>query len=179
MPIPDVVRARLSTCRSRLIDLSRSNRLLGYRHHKASSIQVVEEDPREVAGLLASGKKLTFDPRPEGSLPLGSGPARTGDTRLQTDLGKDALQKVLVKLSREARSSLEEQGFNTLFLALGMLEFRVPDDPEAWRAPLLLVPVQLVGKGARGDLSLAAYDDDARVNPALLVKLSTELGIEV
>src|SRR5207237_332660 len=115
------------------------------------------EDPREVLAMLAAGKKLTFDPRPEGLLPLGSGPARTGDTRLQTDLTKDVLQKVLVKLSREARSSIEEQGFNTLFLALGMLEWTIPPESDVWRAPLLLFPVSLVGRGARGDVALAAY----------------------
>ena len=179
MPLSEAVRARIESWKSRLIDLSRANRLLCYRHHRASSVAIVEEDPGEILGLLAAGKKLTFDPRPEGSPPTAAGVAlRTGDLRLQTDLPKDALAKLLQRLYRDGRSSLEEQGFNSLFVALGMLEFRMPGDPELWRAPLLLFPVQLVGRGARGDLALTAFDDETRINPALLVKLRLELGIE-
>ena len=89
---------------------------------------------------------------------------RAGDLRLQTDLTKDVLFKVLQRLFRDARSSIEEQGFNTLFLALGMLEFTVPGDREPWRAPLLLHPAQLLRRGARADFSLAAYEDDSKTN---------------
>ena len=172
MPLPDVpltqaVRARIEAWKSKLIDLSRSNRLLCFRHHRASSVQIVDEDPREILTLLAAGKKLSFDARPEGALPIGGGPLRTGDLRLQTDLPKDALAKVLKRLYRDGRSSIEEQGFNTLFLTMGMLEFAVAGSAELWRAPLLLFPVQLVGRGARGDLTLAASDDETRINPGL------------
>ncbi len=181
MPLPDAVAARLETWKAKLIDLSRSNRLLHYRHHRASSVQVVEEDPREVLALLAAGKKLTFDARrePEGEASPEPGRLRTGDTRLQTDLGRDVLDKVLKTLWRDSRASIEEQGFNTLFLAMGMLEFTVPPERDLWRAPLLLFPVQLIRRGARAEFALAAYEDEARINPALPLKLEKETGVVV
>lgn len=188
MGLPGPVAARIEGWKARLLDLSRANRLLHHRPRRASSVPLVEEDPREVLGWLAAGRKLTFLPRPEGASPPTPGavaapaatPARrAGDPRLQTDLPKDVLLQVLQRLFRDARSSIEDQGFNVLFLACGMLEYVLPGEREAWRAPLLLHPVALLRRGARADFSLEAFEDDVRVNPALTLKLAKELGIDL
>jgi hypothetical protein len=177
MPLDPVVKERLERWRDKLVDLTRSNRLLAWRPRKTSVVEVVEEDPAEVVGLLEAGKRLAFD-AVEGEGAAGEGPrSRAGDRRLQTSLDEETLGRVLLRLYRESRASARDQGFNTLHLAVGALAFTTPGDPEPWRAPLWLVPVQLVRRGARSALELEAYDEDARVNPALLLKLEKDLGI--
>ena len=64
MPVDAAVQKRLADWRDKLIDLTRSNRLLNYRPHHASSVRVVEEDPNEIAQLLLDGKTLVVDPEP-------------------------------------------------------------------------------------------------------------------
>ena len=50
------------------------------------------------------------------------------DLKLQTALPAEELQSRLLATYYAARTSLEEQGVNTLFLALGMLRWSEPDD---------------------------------------------------
>jgi len=103
---------------------------------------------------------------------------RHRDEWLQTNLAADALDHSLRRIDEHARATIEEQGVNTLFLALGMLQYRESRDSEAWvRAPLVLLPAQLTRKSARSGFALAAADEDAIVNPALQEYLRTNFGI--
>ncbi len=179
MTLDAAVHNRLADWRDKLIDLSRANRLLNYRPSRASAVPVVEEDPREIAELILAGRSLTFDARREDAEPLPEGGLRTGDQRLQTSLEAKRLRKVLTRLYRESRASIEEQGFNTLHLALGELRWTTPEEPKGFRAPLLLLPVEIQRRGARADFRLKTYDDDPQVNPALVLKLQRDHGIEL
>lgn len=122
------------------------------------------------------------EPSSESTPPEGAQPAptlRTGDQRLQTALEAGRLRKVLTRLYRESRASIEEQGFNTLHLALGELRFTTPEDPKGFRAPLLLLPVEVLRRGARADFRLKGYDEEPHVNPALVLKLERDHGIDL
>ncbi|MDF1702988.1 MAG: DUF4011 domain-containing protein, partial [Planctomycetota bacterium] len=179
MPLDHAVTTRLADWRDKLIDLSRANRLLNYNPARASAVRIVEEDPREIADLILASKTLGFDAQVENAEPLPEGTLRTGDQRLQTNLAEDKLRKVLTRLYRESRASIEEQGFNTLYLALGMLSFTTPEDPAGFRAPLLLLPVEILRPGARAPFRLRAYDDEPHVNPALVLKLTRDHGVSL
>ena len=179
MPLDSAVSTRLADWRDKLIDLSRANRLLNYNPARASAVRMVEEDPREIADLILASKTLGFDAQVEDAEPLPEGEFRSGDGRLQTALNEDKLRKVLTRLYRESRASIEEQGFNTLYLALGMLSFTTPEDPAGFRAPLLLLPVEILRPGARAPFRLKAYDDEPQVNPALVLKLTSDHGIDL
>ena len=48
---------------------------------------------------------------------------RHTDRRLQTSLDADRLRKRLLQLHYDARSAMEEQGFNILYLAIGFLKW--------------------------------------------------------
>ncbi|MCB9829320.1 MAG: DUF3320 domain-containing protein [Planctomycetes bacterium] len=178
-PPEETVARRLEGWRRRLLDLSRSNRLVHYRIRAASSVQVVREDAAHVADLVLAGKRLGFDPKPDDGSFEQAPETRGGDLRLQTPLDRERLERVLVRLFREARARLEEQGFHTLHLAFGMLEYETTEDDRPHRAPLLLVPVELERRGARGEITLVLADDEPRVNPALVLKLEQELGLSV
>jgi hypothetical protein len=82
--------------------------------------------------------------------------ARHTDEWLQTALAPDALDRALRRLDEQGRLAVEEQGVHTLFLALGMLHYAEGPAPEpVLRAPLVLVPVELVRRSARPATSCA------------------------
>jgi very-short-patch-repair endonuclease len=93
---------------------------------------------------------------------------RYTDDWLLTTSQPEALDKSLRRLDEQARLSLEEQGVNPLFLAIGMLHYTESSDSElVFRAPLVLLPVELNRKSARSGYQLRATDEDPLVNPAL------------
>src|SRR5262249_30240807 len=64
---------------------------------------------------------------------------RHTDEWLQTAATPDVLDRSLRRLDEQARSTIEEQGVNTLFLTLGMLRYMESNDSEqTYLAPLLL-----------------------------------------
>jgi very-short-patch-repair endonuclease len=122
-----------------------------------------------------AGPSLDFVPYEAGGLD-----ARHTDDVLQTTADPGALDKSLRRIDEQARVSLEEQGVNTLFLALGMLHYR--EAPEAkektfLRAPLVLLPVALSRGNARAGYTLRAAEDDPIVNPALAEYLKRTHGV--
>lgn len=93
--------------------------------------------------------------------------SRHTDEWLQTASVPEALDRSLRRLEEQARAAIEEQGVNTLFLALGMLHYTEADASEqVLRAPLVLLPVELSRRSARSGYELRASDDPI-VNPAL------------
>jgi hypothetical protein len=103
---------------------------------------------------------------------------RHTDDVLQTTAAPEALDRSLRRLDEQARLAIEEQGVNTLFLALGMLHYTEADASEqAFAAPLVLLPVELSRKSARSGYRIRAADDEPVVNPALAEYLRLDFGI--
>jgi very-short-patch-repair endonuclease len=103
---------------------------------------------------------------------------RHTDEWLQTTSTPESLDKSLRRLDEQARLSVEEQGVNTLFLALGMLHYLESSDSEqVLRAPLVLLPVELSRKSARTGYTLRIAEDEPMVNPALAEYLRRDHGI--
>lgn len=105
--------------------------------------------------------------------------ARHTDFDLQTELEAGELEANLTAIARAAASTLEEQGFNSLYLGLGFLEWEDRESEQRQQAPILLVPVRLERKNVRRPYKLVAGDDDPLVNPALAYKLKQDWGIEL
>ncbi len=102
---------------------------------------------------------------------------RHTDEWLQTAATPEVLDKSLRRLDEQARSTIEEQGVNTLLLTLGMLHYTESNDSEQiYQAPLLLLPVELSRKSARTGYQIRATDEDPIMNPALAEYLKP-LGI--
>ncbi|MBI1357187.1 MAG: DUF3320 domain-containing protein [Acidobacteria bacterium] len=184
------IRSRLEKSRLELLDLTTRNRLLHCPASRVGGIEIVEEKASEVFQILAIQRKaMTFDEAPGQSEAESDGdqaavfgqpkdfdvdPKRYTDTRLQTTLGSEALQKALLRVERQAKTLVEEQGFNTLYLALGFLHWK--DGDKSRRAPLLLLPVELKRKGAASRFQLSLTDDDIESNLSLEEKMKT-LGV--
>ncbi|MBL9127281.1 MAG: DUF3320 domain-containing protein, partial [Verrucomicrobiales bacterium] len=105
-------------------------------------------------------------------------PRRHTDTRLQTRLAPEFLQRRLLDLSRDAQTTLEETGVNVLYLALGQLKWFEADAPHQPRyAPLVLVPAALSRRNASDRFQLRARDEDVEENLSLRTKLDTDFGV--
>lgn len=89
------------------------------------------------------------------------------------------LMKLLDDLRKGAKSSLEEKGFNSLFLVLGTLTWFNPGKPqEKYVSPILLLPVRLEKKGTKSpEFTLYSTDEDTSVNFLLVNKLRDEFNI--
>lgn len=84
---------------------------------------------------------------------------------MQTAIDDERLFLQLLKIHTEAKGFIEEQGVNTLFLALGFLHWYVADSSENLRkAPLLLLPVSLERSGAKDAFKLKYSGDELMAN---------------
>ena len=99
---------------------------------------------------------------------------RAGD--IETSKSPPELDIALGRLAQLARVSLEERGVNTLYVALGMLEWRPIDGADVQRAPLLMVPVELKRETRLHPYVLSPFDEDAEINPSLIYMLRRGLS---
>lgn len=180
---------RLLLWQRKLLDLSMRNNLLNFKLGK-KSIRLEAPNPGLLEDLLADGHSLKLLPRPplmDGADPrnqvIHEGRARED---LQREHALDALRKFevfvnvetvdletrLVELYRTARTSMQEGGSNTLFLALGFLSWNRDDkDKKNLRAPLILIPITLTRKSVRSGFMLSLHEDAALFNPTLVEML--------
>jgi very-short-patch-repair endonuclease len=200
--------ATLGNWKRKLLDVSKRNRALSFKPAKASTISIMDELAAEVfRQLYLRGRQMRFRPAPPKGgevaeavgLPYEQTPEDAEETVaapdfvpydaaelaghhtddvLQTSLQPEDLDRALRRIADQARASVEEQGVNTLFLALGMLHYKEADSSqEIFRAPLVLLPVELNRKSARAGYSVKATDDDPMVNPALAEYLRRMFGV--
>ncbi|MGI5870141.1 MAG: DUF3320 domain-containing protein [Kiritimatiellia bacterium] len=194
------VPARVARWRSKLLDLSRRNRLLNFRETK-QSVQIIVPQPDALENALNDGVEFSLNPRPEifdtasrdprdaATLErqVGDDPTRKflegefASRRLRTTVDEKELVKRLTFLYRQARSDIEDGGVNLLFLGVGFLHWLdgTGANAAAYRAPLVLVPVRLDRQSARSGYTLARTDEDAVVNETLLEMLRREFGCAI
>ncbi|HEV7246171.1 MAG TPA: DUF3320 domain-containing protein [Shinella sp.] len=186
------VEAKIERARTELLDFSARNRLLNVPKFSksAKTIDIVDEKAAEVFRVLVTdAKAMTFLAGAKGREPK-DGEAteelielalpddddrdetgrllRHGDTKLQTKMTPNALQKRLLDLYFDARTLEEEQGVNILYLGLGTLKWIDPNNSENIRyAPLILVPVLLERGSAAERFKLRARQEDFASNLSL------------
>ena len=177
---------KLESTRKDLLDLGLRNSLLNHRTLRSRGIEVTGVEPAAVFELLVEeDMALSFAPQDEDRvLDYGDGlvdRAVLADSReLPTVHDEERLQRRLLSTFYSARSSIEEQGVNVLYLALGMLEwFDEPDREVPRRAPLVLVPVQLSRASVRARFRMAWTGEDIGTNLSLQTMLKMQFGAEL
>ncbi len=149
----------------KLLDFSLRNNLLNTRLGKRA-VQFISFEVNRMEDLLQTGENYTIQTWPEERKKLeaedGIYHSATQAAPLQqqfeteikghklmTYLSAAELKPALTNLYRSARTSLEENGANALFIAIGMLKWFVTEKSEQPRyAPVLLLPVNLVRNGS-------------------------------
>ncbi|MEY8241901.1 MAG: DUF4011 domain-containing anti-phage protein Hhe [Cycloclasticus sp.] len=118
-------------------------------------------------------------------LPLNSGHAdddRHQDNDVQTVLFESALTTNLKKLTKEAKTSIEETGNNILFLSLGFLEWADKIGGKNRLAPLYMIPVSIdkfVSKKGITRYQIKFTGEDIISNLTLREKLSQDFEVEL
>lgn len=173
----------------KLIDLSKRNRLLLYRETRRTTLVFRSPGPDPILGRLLDGRPWSFYrppeiPRPIPGVPQQITPLETvlqarppGERELVTTQRDPAeIDRSLEAIERKARAELEDRGTHVLHLVWGLVRWQDPRGEELV-APILLVPVVLRRASVRERFELVPVtDDDPVVNPALRVKLETDLG---
>lgn len=196
-PLPDSPETRIDHWKRKLLDLTKRNRLLNLKPSK-TAIRMVCPDPAALEDLLAAGTKVSIVPVP--TLPGMEGGrdaelfriqngveferafAAEALTRKELAASADArqLEAGLIELYRKANSDLQEGGANTLFLAIGILRWKVNElDTQSYRAPLLLLPVTLKRASAISKVSLSLHEDEPTFNLTLLEMMRQDFGIRI
>ncbi len=100
--------------------------------------------------------------------------------RLRCALTDTELAKTIKELYRAAKSALEENGANTLYMALGLLRwYENPRSTKPRYAPLILVPVEIVRKSAAQGYVVRLRDDEPQMNITILEKLKQDFQIDI
>ncbi|HUS33771.1 MAG TPA: DUF4011 domain-containing protein [Verrucomicrobiae bacterium] len=193
-PKPRAV-SRIDQWKSRLLDLSVRNRLLNFKANK-TTIPILHSNPEELEFELET--ELSVQPKPK---MVGANDPRSANIysekqksewlrtflkeelaqrRMRTDLEEPEHSRSLTELYRAARLAIEENGANTLFAAVGVLEWRETEHSDrVFRSPLLLVPVELKRKSILEGFVLRRLDEDTRLNVTLMEMLRQQFQKEV
>ena len=178
----------------KLLDLSLRNNLLNLRSTQ-STIQLLSINLSSIEDALANGDEFQILSKPEEwtNPNKNSGVYQAinmsdpivdllnfdlSHKRLRTYFTDSELQTALTKLYRTSRLSLEENGANTLYLALGFLKWYESANSELARyAPLLLLPVEIVRKSAQIGYIIRSREEEPLMNITLLEMLKQDFGI--
>lgn len=188
---------RLARWQRKLLDLSLRNNLLNFKSGK-KSLRIDAPEPGVLEDVLSDGTPIRLLPRPD--LMDGQDPRNQAihEQRAREDVRRehalDALKRRevfvnvnepeletrLVDLYRSARTVLQEGGANTLFLALGFLNWTRDDKAgQRYKAPLILIPVSLQRKSARSGFTLCLHEDEPRFNPTLIEMLRQDFHLNL
>lgn len=186
-PLPPAKRlpheARIEHWKRKLLDLTLRNSLLNDR--RSAGIPLALQGEGALSYLednLWDEKAFRLVAGSSGQVLLDRAAFEELDRKwLRAALPEVELFKRATKVFRDARSSLEETGARSLYLAIGFLEYRAPQRDVAVRAPILLVPVEMERISRSEGFRVRALADDPVPNVALLEFLrsaySLDLGI--
>ena len=100
--------------------------------------------------------------------------------RLRSVLPEGELANKIKTLYRSSRTALEENGANALYLAIGLLRwYETKRSTKPRYAPLILLPVEIVRKGANQGYVIRLRDDEPQMNITMLEKLKQDFGIVI
>ena len=180
----------------KLLDLTLRNSLLSLRITK-NTIQFIGLNLSTLEDSLAKGHELQILSRPtDWDNPLRSSGVYQSinhsdpvldlikfeftQKRLRAYLSEAELLSSIISLYRSSRLSIEENGANTLYIALGLLKWYETNLSERPRyAPLLLIPVEIIKKSAQKGFIIKSREEETMMNITLLEMLRQDFGINI
>lgn len=175
------VREWLQKQRDDLINMTRSNRLLYFKHLKVASLEISEPTPTEVLERLnrsGASNDWKFYLPPGDDVESARQRAPKPTELVIADKEKTQIERALHELERKTTQQFVDKGLWVLYLGLGMLhwvESAADDKPAA--GPILLVPVTVARDSFREPFRLRRTEDDPVINPALAVKLDSDFDL--
>ncbi len=185
---------RIDRWERKLLDLGLRNGLINMRLGK-STVPILASSLDELENSLASGNDFTISSRPvdwhlSGPLNFDTIHELGGyeelvksefkNKRLRSIYTEAELTKATKDLYRASRVSLEENGANTLYLALGLLRwYETPRSVKARYAPLIMLPIEMVRKSVSEGYVIRLRDDEPQMNITILEKLKQDFKINI
>ncbi|AMD17277.1 DNA helicase [Methanobrevibacter sp. YE315] len=185
----NIIEREFKNLRKELLDLTLRNQLLNFKS-RAKTLTIVNQSPTNLfQTLVLQENKMYFvankkDKKEDKSsvwdhIPFDLSMFSEGDKKLATDLTPKELQKRLYYINNQAKTMLQEQGYNILYLAIGFLEWKDKSKPrQKNNAPLVLIPVSMERKKVGESFNLEWTGEDIQTNISLKAKL-LEAGIEL
>jgi very-short-patch-repair endonuclease len=165
--------------RENLLDMTLRNRLLNFKPR--SAVQIVRPGAGAAFDLLIREERtLTMREmtEEESALPPEQIDIKAGEILPAFD--PKGLTDNLRKMRLKARSHLQEQGVNILYMTFGLVRwYESTTSRDEMLSPLVLVPVELVKEGPLQPFRVRVIDEDVVVNPNLQFKLGTEYRISL
>lgn len=196
-PTPETPATRLDRWKRKLLDLTMHNRLLNFKESKRN-LPILCPDLGSLEDALADGTTFKVYPRLND---LGENNQRNAEVhrqrtgansldemlreafhsrRLHANATEADVNRRLLEIYREAKLSIEENGANTLYLALGMLAwYETPTSPQRRLAPIILIPLEIERRSLQEGFSIRQGDDEPMVNVTLLANLSTDFELTI
>ncbi len=180
----------------KLLDFSLRNSLLNFRPGK-NSLQLMVKDLGLLEDKLSDGKDFRvmevpsewtismrdikmYEIENDKDLIENISAQEMKSNRVRTFLTADALNVQLNNMYRSAKVSMEENGTNTMFLALGFLRWFESDVSEKPRyAPVVLIPIDIVRSLRSGGYVIRSRQEEARINITLLEYLRQIFSIKI
>lgn len=195
--VPETPATRLDRWKRKLLDLTMHNRLLNFKESK-KNLPILCPDLGSLEDALADGTTFKVYPKLND---LGENNARNADVhrqrtgadsldemlkeafhsrRLHADATELDVSRRLLEIYREAKLSIEENGANTLYLALGFLAwYEKPTSPQRRLAPIILIPLEIERRSLQEGFSIRQGDDEPMVNVTLLANLAAEFELNI
>jgi very-short-patch-repair endonuclease len=197
VPLVEAPSSRLDRWKRKLLDLTMNNRLLNFRDTK-KTLPLLYSDLASLEDALADGEAFKLYPRPSDledsqERDMEVYRLRTGDDafrdliqeefrahRLRSNLTDTDLSRRLVDIYRGAKISIEENGANTLYLALGFLVWYESKNSSLRRmAPIILIPLEIERRSVQEGFSISQSDEEPMVNVTLLELLEHDFQLTV
>lgn len=164
----NMIDERFAIARKELLDLSLKNPLINYKLRVATGLEFPSCNVSDTFDYIVNeGKKITF------TLEETNNPSK-----LYVNMDEREVHSRLLKTYRSSKLFQEEKGANILFLALGFLSWS-DNDVNFYRAPLILVPVELSKLESMDKFFITYSGDEIRLNVSLITKMKNEFGIDI
>lgn len=171
---------RLEQWKNKLLDLGKRNRLMNYRDTKRSNLRIITPEIYDLwQSFVVDEAPLEFDYYDDDEITLTDINGEAIDIRnIITNQTHKEQQKTLRNLRDKARTAMQEQGVNILYLSFGFLKWSESNHSEQFfSAPIVLVPVCLTVESITSPYILRLHEDEIVVNPTLIYKLENDFGI--
>jgi len=177
-----VIDQKLEAWKNKLLDLGKRNRLLNYRDTKRSNLRIKKPTILELWNSFVENEQpLAFPYYDDDQFSiLENGSDQAIEASVITNQTVKEQQKTLRSLREKAKTAMEEQGVNILYLSFGFLRWREDDNSEQYLlSPIVLVPVTLTLESITSPFMLGLHEDEITLNPTLMYKLSNDFGIDL
>ncbi|WP_179195801.1 DUF4011 domain-containing protein [Bacillus sp. OV166] len=185
---------KINNWKSRLIDLTKRNRLLNFKASKSSTLEL-DGDIKEIFNVFSRSKGIMVSSIVDinkmaqqlttktAKVNLTKDPDQSdADIKYQQNLEKvrQSLEKKLNGIRLLGKSSIEEKGINTLYLTMGFLKWtEVEYSKDIFSSPIILIPITLKRETARDPYYIFKLDEDIVFNPVLEQKLKLDFGVSI